>query len=456
MPSAARTWLDRSLRFALGGGAPLVAAVLSVLRIKWLALHLDPAGVGVLAQIVAGQNWLGTLAALGLAVPVSQRVAAASARGDAEGVRRVVWTGASLAGAAGLAAIAVVALGAARASQALLGETGHATLVRVSLIGVLGLALQGVVQGLFAGRSDLRAPFAITGVGGAVALVATLALVPRFGLMGGAIGAAVLAPAGVAAAIALSGRRGGDAWRPMPKPVLDPGVARSLLGVGAAALTLAVVDQGVLLALRAHYLRVHGVEANGLLQAALAIAQQLGGLFQAYLANYAFGKISASSDVTAIRDYTRRQWLPVVGVAALAFGGVMLAATPVLSLLYAPSFVAARALIGWTLLGEFARVLVVAWALGALSLGGVRLWMPVGLATTAAIALAYAWATRAGWGALSLPAAYGLGTVVALGFTAVWMGRRGVGLGAGRLIATGVAVTALLLLAMWMADLRLG
>ena len=44
-------------------------------------------------------------------------------------------------------------------STALLGSPEHATLVRLSMIGVAGFAAQLVMQGIWAGYADVRAPF---------------------------------------------------------------------------------------------------------------------------------------------------------------------------------------------------------------------------------------------------------------------------------------------------------
>src|SRR5689334_4140454 len=85
-------WKQRALRLWLTAGASAVTALGSVVRNKWIALHLDPAGLGVLGQVVAGQTWLGTFTGLGLSVSVARAVGAARGRGDAVAVRRTIGT----------------------------------------------------------------------------------------------------------------------------------------------------------------------------------------------------------------------------------------------------------------------------------------------------------------------------------------------------------------------------
>ena len=62
-------WKGRAGRLWLTAAASAVGAIGGIARNKWLALHLDTTGFGVLGQIVAGQTWLGTFTGLGLGVP---------------------------------------------------------------------------------------------------------------------------------------------------------------------------------------------------------------------------------------------------------------------------------------------------------------------------------------------------------------------------------------------------
>ena len=427
-------WKDRSLRFLMSASATLVSAVTGVLRNKWFAQHLQASGIGVLAQIVSSQAWLGTAAGMGLGVPVARLLGAATAAEDPAAARRTVWAAFSLLLVSGSAVIAFGLLFATSISRALLGTPEHAVLIRISMIGVAGVALQQVLLGVFAGRSDLKAPLTFALAGGGVSLAASLLLVPRWGLRGAVLAAAILFPVGCAGGLFLRRREYGPVLSPRPKPVLTSGLARSLLTVAAAGLISALVEQGTFLALRSHYVRVNGVEANGYLQAGLAISQQVGALFYAYLSSYAFGKISGVAGVEATRDYTRKHWTPLVLLAAAAFIAARLGAGPLLRLLYSHRFDPAQPLMAWALVGEYGRVGLVLWALGALPLGGTRLWFPLTLLISVSVAISYAIATSAGAGLMSFPIAYaGAGLVSTLVGGAI-MSRRGVTVGARDLL----------------------
>src|SRR5437879_2148206 len=118
-------WKDRSLRFATGSSSILSTAFLGIIRNKWLATHLQTAGLGVLAQTTSAQGCLGNLAGMGLSLPVSRAVGAARGQRDDAAARRTVWTAFSLIGIASLLVAAVGLIFAGPISTALLGSPEH-------------------------------------------------------------------------------------------------------------------------------------------------------------------------------------------------------------------------------------------------------------------------------------------------------------------------------------------
>jgi O-antigen/teichoic acid export membrane protein len=445
-------WRDRSLRFSMGATATIVTGLTGILRNKWFAQHLEASGIGILAQIISSQGWLGTAAGMGLGLPVARAVGAAAASDDPLAARRTVWAAFTLLAMSSSAVIALGLFFAAPISRALLGTADYATLIRISMVGVAGVALQQTLFGLFAGRSDLRAPLTFAIVGGGLSVAAAFLLVPRLGLTGAALAAAVLFPAGCAGMLFLHRRE----YRPVvaspPKPLLTPGLARVLLKVAGAGLLSSLVEQGTLLALRSHYVRANGIEANGYLQAGLAISQQVGSLFYAYLASYAFGKISGVSGVLGAegaRAYTRKHWGPLMLLAAAALVATRLGATPLLHLLYSHRFDPAEPLMAWALVGEYGRIGLLTVALGSLPLGGAKLWLPISLVFPATLAIAYAILAASGAGLLSMPKAYAVAGIAAACVGGVIMGRRGVTLGARDLMVFGGGAVVLALLAAW-------
>jgi Na+-driven multidrug efflux pump len=451
MPPGARLWLERGARLAATAAYPAVTAIVAVIRNKWVATHLDVSGIGVLAQIVSGQTWLGIAAGLGMSLPVAQVVSDALGRGDRDAARRGFWTAFGLVAAATAVVGALALLLAPVLSNALLGVSGHADLVRWSVLGMAGIALSNLLIGLFAGRSDVTSPVTFAALGGAASLATTFLLVPKAGLAGATLGVAVLWPAGILGVLLVRGRNYRDVPGPPTRPLARSDDARRLLGVGTSALFLSLLDLGTMLALRAHYVRAYGVGANGLLQAALALSQLLGAVFYAYLASYAFGKISAATaagGVDAARTYTQRQWKPLLLLATGGIAIAMVAASPLLHLLYSTRFDGARPLMTWTLLGEFGRIAALTWSVGSLAVGGRRLWVGIGVTPPIAIALSYMAYTHAGAGAMSLAYAYATGGGILFLVAVAQMARAGVKPRRGDVAASLVAAVLLVALAL--------
>ena len=450
MPSPPlRLWIDRSVRLTVSAGAILVTGLVSVVRNKWLAVHVAASGLGTIAQIVSTQNWLGTAAALGVGFPLGRTVGEAMGRGDTRAAARSFWTAVTLTTVSTAIVVLAGLLFAPALSRAVLGSPEFAPLVRISMIGLAGFALSATWNGLFAGRSDLDGPLVYALVGGTASVVAILVLVPRWGLSGAVLAISVMYPVGLLGALVVRHRAYAPAFTRPTSPLFDLGEARALLKVAGAALVLSLLDLGTLLAIRSSYLRANGVAANGLLQAALALSQQVGSVFYAYLARYAFGRVSAAAAEggEGVAQYTRRQWTPLLIVAALGIGFTMVAATPLLHLLYSSRFDPARPMMAYALFGEFCRVGVQAWALGALPLAGTGLWFTIGMAQPISIAALYVLFAARGAGGMSLPYAYASAGLVTLLVAIVAMRSRGVSMGRreGVVLVGALAFLALLL-----------
>jgi O-antigen/teichoic acid export membrane protein len=425
------------MRFALGAATIGVGVVGGIARNKWVAHHLGAAGIGIVGQLTAVQTWLGLAAALGLGIALPPAFGAALGQNDEDRVRRIAWT-AFQASASAVAVVAVFGfLFAPFLATQFLADGTLAPLVRISMIGVAGYAAHSLASGLFAGHTDVRAPFTLALASAITGVALTFALVPGTGTPGAVLAVSVMLVVGVAAALTIHRRRYA-AVLAGPAPI-DRDILRALLGIGAAGLVLALVDQGVMLAARAHLIRREGVEANGLLQAGLAFSQQVGGVFYVYLSNYVLGRVSRLDGAPAIRDYTRRQWRPLIGLAALAFATALLFAGPFLRLFYSERFVAARPLAAWLLLGEYAKVVAQCWVISSLPLGGLKLWLPLVLSFPLAMGLSYVVLVAAGVGLMALPWAYASAGLVGLVAVGIAMSRAGVTLSKGDLAVLAAA-----------------
>jgi hypothetical protein len=161
--------------------------------------------------------------------------------------------------------------------------------------------------------------------------------------------------------------------------------------------------------------------------------------------------VSAAGGVAEIRVYTRRHWRPLILLATLAFAMAMIASAPLLHLLYSSRFDPARPLMAWALWGEFCRVGMNVWAVGALPTGGARLWLPIGLGPSVGLALSYAILSRTIPGPMSLPFAYAGAGLFSLCWGGLAMSRAGVTLGGKDVALMLVCAAALAALAIQVA-----
>jgi len=431
----------------MGASSTILNGLTGILRNKWFAQHLEASGIGILSQVVSSQMWLGTVGGMSLALPVARSVGAMTGTGDWAGARRVVWAALSL---LTMSASVVIALGlffAPTISRALLGTPVYAGLIRIGMVGVAGVAFQQVVWGIFAGRSDLKGPLAFSAVGGLASVAATLYLVPRAGLGGAVLAVSILFPLGCLGAFVLRWKEHAALWTRPRERALTGALARGLLTVASSALVAALVEQGVFLTIRSHYVRTFGAEANGYLQAGLGISQQVGSLFYAYLSSYAFGKISGVAGVAGMRDYTRKHWSAIMLLAAAALVLTSLGAGSLLRLLYSHRFDPAQPSMAWALVGEYGRIGLLTWALGSLPLGGPRLWLPLALTFSVTLGLTYAVCIASGAGILSMPKAYAAAGLLGAVLVGAVMSRRGVTLGLRDMVVFGLGAAALLFLA---------
>jgi O-antigen/teichoic acid export membrane protein len=442
-------WRGRALRLGFSAAAIGAATLTGMIRNKWFAVHLAPEGIGVIGQVVSTLTWLGMLAALGLGFPVARAIAAAHGADDPDAARRTarVALGLTLVTTTIVAALGLIF--AVPISLAVLGDRGYAGLIRIAMIGAGGYAFHLVVQGIIGGRSDVRPPVTIAIAGGLATVIAAFALVPARGITGGVWSAVLYFPAGLLVAWLVHRRAYAGAWT----PAADGGGARpeltALITVGLSSLVLALADQGAMLALRAHFLRIHGIAANGVFQAALSISTQVAALFYAYLSNYALGRLSGAGDTPGVTAYMRRQWIPVVGAALVVFALAAVAATPLLHLLFSDRFDGARPMLAWMLVGEFLRVQTLALLFGGLALGRTRRWLAGGMMYPVAFVAAYLW--LGGGSILSLAHAHALGGAVGLAGTAWVMHTAGLRLRVADVLVSIGATSLLAVLATAMA-----
>jgi O-antigen/teichoic acid export membrane protein len=340
-----------AIRRAAGFGivTSAVTIVTAVARSKVSAVVLGPEGVGQVAAVQQIAQL--ALVPLSLATGASLVSAFARERASPAGSQRIYDTTATVL-AGGGAVLGALALGLAAAT---LGPSDP-HLVPVAGVAVAGAVLhQGAAlpSSALRARGDLRSA-AVVGIGWAVvSTIATIALIPAFGVAGSFVGSLTASLLLTVAFAGFWGRRLPD-LRLWPRPRVDPDHLRTTLSVGSASLVAAAATQVTLSVIRWTLLDHGGHAANGQFQAAWALGATYFGTVLSGVGAGLFPRYAAAAaedldrEVRAGLDFVWRTAPPVILVALAARSEAM-------RLLYSGDFDLAARIVGWQMVGDLAK-----------------------------------------------------------------------------------------------------
>ena len=406
------------------GGAQAINYLVSLLRVKVVAVLLGPAGVGVIGLYTSATSLLGTVTGLGLQGSAVRAIAQAQAQDDPLAVartirmlRRLVWA----TGALGWLASLALAL---PLSRWMFDSDRHAW-----ALAVLGgtLLLSAISSGQSALLQGLRRIGDIARVQVAAAVLNTAVTIALYAwLREDGIVPVLLANAAVTLICSWWFARRVQ----VPEVTIDMAQAvaeaKPLLGLGVAMMWSGVLTLLLDLFTRTLISRQWGVDAAGIYQAAWALSGLFAGFVLGAMGTDFYPRLTAvihdrAAAARAVNEQTEIGILLAVPglLATLAFAKWIVWA------LYSAKFAPAADVLVWMVLGVFGRVL--SWPMGfiQLSLGAGR-WFMATEATFLAI--------QAGLVLLLVPrhgvlgAAYAFATCYVL-YTAgmAWVGHRLIG-----------------------------
>ena len=401
-------------------GSAAVAFASSLIRSKFLAIHLGPAGIGLVSQLNMLSILLGSISTLGLGNATIKLIAGARAAGDDHQVRRLITFIITVPVLASLL-LFIGGLGLSHmAAEVLLGSALWAGYVVVALSTVpLNLAAGGfqvVLQG-FGRMSRLSVASVVATV---LNTGVVIGLVVVFQLSGAVAG--VLATSVIAFAVLIIRER----WMlGHLTPRWYPG--RAALGemarYGTASVALVILGALTDTTLRAVTIATLGLTASGIYQPVALLSSQVFLQVQTGIAMFllpALSRAVARGDDDAVRIQLDR----ALRLAVIATVGIALTALAtrqvMIRLLFTKAFLPAAELISMQMIGELIRSC--SYVVGGLLLpaGRVRAWLLIGAMTLA---------VQAGLGTALLPG-LGLGALP-LAFTVAW---------ALNLLANGIAL----------------
>jgi len=406
---------------AASGTASITSAFAGVVRVKLYAVFLGAAGVGVISQVQALQNTLAVLSSLGMGIGISREVARARARADEAGARAVLRTARALGLGMALLLVAGVALAARPLATLLLGDPSYAPLFLLAVPALVPNTLSRMLGDVLNGRRDVRA----NALNGILTSLLGIAILPillwRLGVAGAALSLSISALVSWVVIALLLNRRHPDLRG--AGLAVDPPIARTLLGIGAASLSLAAIDQVIVLVMRSRLIAEVGVHGNGLFQGVWGLSQYSLNIAVAFLTTYAFARVQESRDPAELRRETNQALRTTLLMMAPLTAGLVLGRTLLIQVFLSREFAPAAPLFAWQASGDLIRAAGGATGVGLLAVASPGVWIVVGLCGSLSfIGIFLLLVARTG--ILAGSQAWMLSGVIYLGVTCVVMRRR--------------------------------
>jgi PST family polysaccharide transporter len=353
------------------GGAQAANYLISLVRIKLVAMLLGPTGVGLIGLYASAIGLVGMVSGLGVSSSGVREIVRAYSKNDAVEAARTVVILRHACWATGLFGWGLAVLFREPISSFMTGSAQHggtiALLGSMVLFGAISSGQLALLRGLRRIGDLARANV----LGALVGSIVTVLIYYAFGEAG--IVPAMIAAAFVAVVCSYGFSRRisvaplsvgwGEVWRGF----------RTLVGLGLAFMWGGILVAGLDMFTRAIIVRKFGIEAAGIYQAAWALS----GVFASFVLS-AMGADFYPRLTAAIHDRARAARIvneqTEIGIL-LALPGLLAAlafAPLVIKLLYTPQFLPAAHLLPWMALGVFGQV--VSWPLGfvQLALGASR------------------------------------------------------------------------------------
>ena len=374
---------------SLIGASQLISIVLSVVRLKVLAVLLGPTGIGLFGLFNVILDLGGGLAGLGVQASGVRQVAVAVSTGDARRVASIARVLTLMSLLLGLIGAAVLVLLAGPVSAITFGTEARAAAVALLGSALFLRILAGAPMAIIQGSRRMGDLARMTVLGAVLNTLSAIPLVYMFGEAG-------VVPSLVAVALtswvaAIWYRRKLELPRVRLTLDLFTAETRMLLSLGFAFMASGLLTAGAAFVIRVLIVQHSGVDAAGNYQAAWALGGIYVGFILQAMGTDFYPQLSAlAADHAAANRLVNEQ----ARVSMLLAGpGLMatLALSPiVISVFYSAQFEPAIAILRWLCLGMLLRV--IAWPMGYIILAKGRqqifFWTEVA-ATLVHVGLAY-------------------------------------------------------------------
>jgi antigen flippase len=358
----------------------VVSILLGIFRMKFFAVFLGPAGVGLMGVYNSLAQMVTAIAGLGIGSSAVRRVAEATGIGDKARVSRTAATVRRLSLLLGLFGALIMVFVRTPLSRLSFGDPSHGVAVgflsQVIFFGVLSAGLTALLQGLRRVADIAR----ITVLG---SLLGTLLSIPVVYVWreSGIVPVLII----VAATNFVASWWFAHKVRFVQTPMawLDlMSESRGLISLGLAFMASSLMSTGATYVIRVVLMKDFGLEGVGLYQAAFTLSGMYIGIILNAMGMDYYPRLSAVADDHETCNQMIRQQTEIgLLMATPAIIATLLFAPLVINLFYSRMFTPAYGILRWQILGVFLRV--VSWPVGyvILAKGKALVFFLVELAT---------------------------------------------------------------------------
>lgn len=346
---------------SITGGAAGITLLLGMVRVKFAAVLIGSAGVGLSASFSSIQNLAGTVAGLGIQSSAVRDVAAAAGQNDAEAVGRAVVTVRRVCWLTGAAGMAILGLLSPVISRLTFGSDAYTMDIAALGLVILLANLSGGQMAILQGVRRIGDMAHANVLGAAGATIVAVGFYLRLGLRG--IVPALVAVAAVQLLLSW--------WFARRVPVLPVVLtwrqtfqeARGMVKLGLVLMWNAVLVNVVSFATITFITAKYGIDGVGFYSAAFALSGVFVNFVLGAMGSDYYPRLTAvAADRVAVNRLVNEQTEVGLLLAVPGLLATMSMAPWILPLFYSDAFVPAVALLQWFTLGCLGRV--VSWPLG--------------------------------------------------------------------------------------------
>jgi antigen flippase len=381
---------------ALIGGSSVVNVVFGILRTKAMAIILGPSGVGLLGLYGSIADLTQSVAGMGIQSSGVRQIAAAVGSGQDARIARTATVLRRVAMFFGLLGALLLLALSKPISEFTFGTDGHVAGVALLSVAVFFREVSTGQGALLQGMRRITDIARMTVLGGLLGTLISIPIVYVFGEQG--IAPSLVAVAGVSILTSWWYSRKVQIQKPTMTMVEVMQESSALLKLGFAFMASGFLTMGAAYAIRMIVLRLAGVEAAGLYQAAWAMGGlYVGFILQAMGADFyprLTGVADNNSECNRLVNEQAQISLLLAGPGVI---GTLTFAPLILALFYSSAFAPAVDLLRWICLGMTLRVVAFPMGYIVLAKGAQQIffWTEVA-ATLVHVGLAWLLVTRFG------------------------------------------------------------